>query len=123
MSNNRQRLGQRGEDLAAAFLTGKGYKILNRNYSCRLGEIDIIARDSENLVFIEVKTRSSNAFGSPAAAVTLRKQRQISKVAQTYLQANKLCDIPARFDVVSIIINNESNSEIELIPNAFDHCG
>lgn len=122
MSNSRQNLGQNGEDIAAEFLSKNGYSILTRNYRCRLGEIDIIAKIREVLVFIEVKTRIGEAYGSPAAAVTHRKQRQISNTAQYYLAEHNLFDAPARFDVVSIVISPGQGTLIEIIPNAFDLC-
>jgi len=122
MLNSRQNLGQSGEDIAADFLSKKGYAILLRNYRCRYGEIDIIARKDEVLVFIEVKTRTDETFGSPAAAVTFRKQRQISKTAQYYLAERNLFDASARFDVVSIILNPGQRTLIEIIPDAFDLC-
>jgi putative endonuclease len=113
-------LGKRGEDLAAAHLAKLGYKILQRNYRQKCGEIDIIAKKGESLVFIEVKTRKSDLFGSPAAAVTKRKQIQISRTAQDYLARNKLFDTPAHFDVVSVLLPAVGNVEIEIIENAFD---
>lgn len=122
MLNSRQNLGQNGEDIAAEFLGKNGYAILTRNYRCCLGEIDIIAKIGAVLVFIEVKTRKSEAYGSPAAAVTPRKQRQISKTAQYYLAERNLFDAPARFDVVSIVMNSDQQTLIEIIPSAFDLC-
>jgi putative endonuclease len=122
MLNSRQNLGQSGEDLAAEFLSKNGYAILTRNYRCRYGEIDIIAKFRDVLVFIEVKTRKGEAYGSPAAAVTHRKQRQISKTAQYYLNERNLFDAPARFDVVSIAIAPDQRIRIEILPNAFDLC-
>lgn len=122
MSVKRLRLGHDGEEIANEFLIKSGYSILTRNYRCKIGEIDIIARDGEFLVFIEVKTRTGSACGSPAAAVTFRKQRQISKAAQWYLAENGLFDTPARFDVVAILIGNGGKHLVELIPDAFDLC-
>ena len=122
MLNRRQNLGQSGEDIAAKFLSKNGYSILTRNYRCRHGEIDIIAKLRDTLVFIEVKTRTSTAYGSPAAAVTLKKQRQISKTALYYLTEHNLFDSPARFDVVSITIGPDLASQIDIITNAFDLC-
>jgi putative endonuclease len=122
MLNSRQNLGQTGEDIAANFLCNNGYKILTRNYRCRIGEIDIIATKDKELVFVEVKTRIGEAYGSPAAAVTGKKQRQISRTAQYYLTENNLFDAPARFDVVSIVMSNRHPPLIELIPDAFDLC-
>lgn len=123
MANSRQHLGRKGEELAAVYLKKRKYKILCRNYSCRLGEIDIVAQDSDDLVFVEVKTRSSDIFGPPAAAVTIRKQHQIIKVAQLYLQEHKLEESPIRFDVVSVIIDKMNRKQIEIITNAFEYCG
>ncbi len=122
MLNSRQNLGQSGEDIAAEFLSKNGYRVLTRNYRCRLGEIDIIAKEGGTLVFIEVKTRKGEAYGSPAAAVTSKKQRQISKTAQYYLAEHNLFDAPARFDVVSLVIGPDQLTRIEIIADAFDLC-
>lgn len=120
MSNERIFLGKRGEETAARFLKRQGLKVIKQNYRCRLGEIDIIAKDGNELVFIEVKTRSSVTFGSPAHAVDRRKQGQIIKAAQTYLMETRLHNSPARFDVVAIQFQNDMNPRIEHIRNAFE---
>jgi putative endonuclease len=120
LSEKRGLLGQAGEELATAFLQRAGYTILIRNYRQKCGEIDIIADHRGTLVFVEVKTRNDMSYGSPFAAVTEKKQRQIGRVAQDYLSRNKLFDRPARFDVVSILINRDRPPVIELLPNAFD---
>lgn len=122
MSDKRLRLGRDGERIASDFLVQSGYSIVARNYRCILGEIDIVAMDGEFLVFIEVKTRTGLGCGSPAAAVTARKQRQISKAAQFYLAEHRLFDTPARFDVVAIVIGNGGRHLVEIIPDAFDLC-
>jgi putative endonuclease len=122
MLNSRQRLGKIGEQAVAKFLKKYGYKILAQNYRCKLGEIDIIAKDGQVLVFIEVKTRSGTSYGSPAAAVTIRKQRQISKAAQCYLAEHSLFESPARFDVVSVLCDHNNNHHFDHINNAFDLC-
>lgn len=122
MLNSRQRLGQSGEETVAGYLEKIGYTILIKNYRCKIGEIDIIARDGADLVFIEVKTRSSLAYGSPAAAVTTRKQRQITRAAQWYLAEQQLFDSPARFDVISVLRGKTNLQKIEHINNAFDLC-
>jgi putative endonuclease len=122
MLNSRQRLGKSGEETVAKYLKKNGYKILITNYRCKLGEIDIIAKDGLDLVFIEVKTRTGLHYGSPAAAVTLRKQRQISRAAQYYLAEQRLFDTPARFDVISLLCGNACHQQIEHINNAFDLC-
>ncbi len=123
MSNSRKELGRRGEKLAIDYLKKKKYRIVCCNYSNKLGEIDIIALNSGDLVFVEVKTRSTSAFGSPAEAVTLRKQHQIIKVAQLYLQDKKFEESSVRFDVVSVIIDKQNQQFIEIIRNAFEDCG
>ena len=103
MLNNRQRLGKSGEETIVKYLKKNGYLIIIKNYRCKLGEIDIIAKDGSDLVFIEVKTRSGLSYGSPAEAVNRRKQRQISRAAQYYLAEQQLFDSPARFDVISLL--------------------
>ncbi len=113
-------LGRKGEEKALRFLKKKGYRIIEQNYVCHLGEMDIIAREEDTLVFIEVKTRTSMAFGPPQLAVTPFKQRQLSKVALYFLKVKKLEDIKARFDVVAILLPPDKTEEIELIRNAFD---
>lgn len=116
-------LGKQGESWAAAYLEGQGYVILERNYSLRLGEIDIIARDGDELVFVEVKSRRSVRFGVPEEAVTRRKQRRISRVALAYLSDNGLLDVNARFDVVSIVAPGDGAApRITQHKNAFDLC-
>lgn len=122
MFNKRQRLGQSGEKLAALFLKKKGYKIIEKNYRSRFGEIDIIARDRKCLVFIEVKTRSSAAFGTPATSVDYRKQQQISKTAHAYLLDKQMADCDTRFDVVGITLQGTQRPQVELFINAFDFC-
>jgi putative endonuclease len=114
------KLGKTGEDLASGFLRSKGYKIISRNYRTKCGEIDIIGADNNILVFIEVKTRKSSFLESPFAAVTEHKQKQISKVAQEYLSKNNLFDKDARFDVISIVVNDSNIPQIEHLENAFD---
>ncbi len=119
MTLERLSLGKQGEELAAAELKKLKFKILERNYKCRVGEIDIIARERDTLVFVEVKTRATADFGGPAAAVTIHKQRQLSRAALTYLSQKKLTDIPARFDVVTVEITPPA-PRIEVIRNAFE---
>jgi putative endonuclease len=112
-------LGKRGEEAAVGLLKENGYKILARNYKTRLGEIDIIASDKDTLCFIEVKTRQSDRFGSPQEAVLRSKQRQIAKVALSFLKEKNLLDKKARFDVVSIMHSGDE-SKLDLIKNAFE---
>jgi len=119
MLNRRQQFGEAGEALAARLLRKKGYKIVATNYRTQLGEIDIIARDGDTLVFIEVKARQSGRFGSPKWALTPRKQRKISMVALYYLKTTGKSQAKARFDVVSIR-SAPQRPEVEIIRNAFD---
>ncbi len=112
------KLGQRGEDLAAVYLQKKGYKIIQRNYKTQIGEIDIIARDRDVLVFIEVKTRESLEYGQPFESVNKNKRRKIANVAMLYLK--RLKDIPpCRFDVVSVYYE-QGRAEFNLIQDAFE---
>lgn len=112
-------LGKRGEVLAVGELKKLGYKIVETNYRCRLGEIDLIARDGKSLVFVEIKTRRHKPLGYAKEAVHPRKQRQISKAALTYMKQNRLESAKARFDVVAISLTSEG-PKIEVIKNAFD---
>jgi putative endonuclease len=114
--------GDRGEEIAAAFLTVRGYRLLERNFRCRGGEVDIIARDpgESSLVFIEVKTRRSLSYGVPQLAVTAFKQRQISKAALTWIARERLHDHNARFDVIAILLDAEGRHKVEHIVNAFE---
>jgi len=115
-----QEIGKKGELLAGKFLRENGYRILDTNYHYLSGEVDIIAQDRDRLVFIEVKYRNSDAYGSPLEAVTLRKQRKIAKGALYYMSDHNLFDQPCRFDVVSIDKDNEGKMQIEIIKNAFE---
>lgn len=112
------KLGEMGEGLAVTFLKKKGYKLITQNFKTRIGEIDIIARDGDTLVFVEVKTRESIAYGKPFEAVDYFKKRKIANVALLYLK--KLKEIPpCRFDVVSIFFD-QGRPECELIRGAFE---
>jgi putative endonuclease len=114
----RKLLGQEGEDRAAQFLLRQGYRILERNYRTRSGEIDLIALHRGIVVFVEVKTRTNSAFGAPEQAVTPAKQRRMIKAALGYINHRKLHQVPCRFDVVAI--NAAAEKELELIENAFE---
>ena len=118
MLNKPQQFGQKAEGMAARYLKRCGYTIIARNHRTRCGEIDIIAREGETLVFIEVKARTSNRYGSAKSAVTPHKQRQISKVALAYLQMTDQSHVKARFDVVTVT-RNQGAHDIDLIRNAF----
>jgi len=115
-------IGDVGEKAAAKFLAKRGYRILERNFLCRLGEIDIIAQQGEYLVFVEVKTRKSHAYGGGEGAITNRKIECIKRAAQTYIMSKGI-DAPVRFDVVTVYgdgaTDKPKNFEIEVIENAF----
>ena len=107
-------LGKVGENKAAAFLKKQGIKILERNYKNNFGEIDIIAKDGEYTVFIEVKTRTDSAFGVPSEAVDYRKRQKYGLIAKAYLASKGLFDTAARFDVIEV-----ENGKINHISDAF----
>ena len=117
--DQRQSFGKSGEDLACQELQRRGYAILARGYRSRFGEIDVIAKDDQTIVFIEVKTRNGDEFGGGAAAVTPWKQRRIAQMAVDYLSRNKLHDKPCRFDVVTVDIKDGA-PQIVVYTSAFD---
>jgi len=111
-------LGEEGEALAVSFCRKKGYRILEKNYRTVFGEIDIIARDGEMIVFIEVKTRTDDTFGYPFEAVDARKREKIRKVALCFMKKLKK-EVPARFDVLSINLE-DGKKHVEHIIDAFE---
>jgi putative endonuclease len=115
-------IGDLGEDLAVSFLEGKRYRILERNFRCKGGEVDIVARDprDKSLVFVEVKARRDLSYGVPQLAVTPFKQRQISKAALTWLAKHRQQNADARFDVIAILLADGGAPTIEHIVNAFE---
>ena len=119
MTRERLDLGKLGEDLALKKIKRLGYKCITRNYRCSLGEVDLIARDGESLVFIEIKTRKGKSLGYAKEAIDSRKRRQLSKVALAYMKSNNCSDAKSRFDVVAINLSDEED-QIEVIRNAFD---
>ncbi|MFA5260607.1 MAG: YraN family protein [Candidatus Omnitrophota bacterium] len=113
-------LGRRGEALAAEYLKKSGYRIMSCNFRTVLGEIDIVARDGGTICFVEVKTRTSDAFGYPGEAVSPSKQRKLIQLARVFLKEHNLYGMPSRFDVVAVLIPAEGPVQIDLIPNAFE---
>ena len=116
--------GQYTESLACQYLENKGFKLIEKNFNCRLGEIDLIMKDNDSLVFVEVRYRRSNNFGSGAESVTANKQSKLIKTASLYLQKHdKYNKNPARFDIVSITgiieTNDINNIYFDWIENAF----
>jgi putative endonuclease len=112
--------GRRSEEAAAEFLVGRGYRILERNFRTRLGEIDMVASDGDTLVFIEVKARRTVLFGGSHNAVDRRKMRRLSKLARQYLSYHRLHDRPCRFDLVLIEAPGGGPPVLELMKNAFE---
>ena len=113
----RQRLGERGEQLAADWYTRRGYEVVARNWRCRDGELDLVVRRPGELVFCEVKTRSSDRFGVPAEAVTARKQQRLRGLAARYLAAHGAGSrrrVTIRFDVAAVV-----GARVEVIEAAF----
>ena len=119
MTNARRALGQLGEDLAAQHLRRLGYVILERNYRCRSGEIDIIARDQGRLAFVEVRARRGTAYGTPEESVTRRKQVRLATVARHYLQEKGCEDVDWGIDVVAVEFSSSGVLQrIECLRNA-----
>ncbi|MFN8626055.1 MAG: YraN family protein [Candidatus Binatia bacterium] len=118
MAHARQLLGTDGERCAERFVRRQRYVILQRNYRCPVGEVDLVALDGRTVVFIEVKTRTHDGFGSPIEAVDVRKQRQIRRAAQYYLSVHRLHDRDARFDVVGVW-HEQGAIRCQLVKNAF----
>ena len=118
---NKRVIGDGNEDLVCKYLTSQGLRIIARNFRCRQGEIDIIARDKEYLCFMEVKFRKNSEFGQPQEAVNISKQRKISKVSRFYLYSKNLSfDTPIRYDVIAVSVN-EGIKSVKWIKNAFDY--
>lgn len=114
---NRRQLGSVYEHQAEEYLKGQGYRILCRNYRCRQGEIDLVAREGGYLVFLEVKYRANGKKGMPQEAVDIRKQRKICRVADHYRMVHRYGDaVPCRFDVVAIL-----GDDLLLIRDAFSY--
>jgi putative endonuclease len=119
MFNRNITLGKQGEELAVDFLKDNGYKIIAHNYKCKLGEIDIIAKDRKTICFIEVKTRNTERFGLPSEAISGKKQVHLARAALFFLKENRLLNQRARFDVVCLSCA-QGLPRIELIKDAFE---
>ena len=117
-SKNKE-LGRRGEAAAVRYLELYGYEILDTNWQCPAGEADIIARDCDSLVFVEVKTRTSFEKGFPSEAVDEEKRARYEKIALWYLHDFEVVDIPVRFDVISLMVVAEDRALIKHFVNAF----
>ena len=116
MKKNNRKKGFSYEKMAAVYLEKKGYQILGRNFRCRQGEIDLIAKEQDILVFAEVKYRADLSMGMPEEAVVLKKQKVISKCALVYMMQKNITDMQIRFDVIAIL-----GGKIRHIQDAFDY--
>ena len=114
----RDRIWRRGEDAAAEVYRGSGLEVIERNYRCPSGEIDLVLRDGSTIVFCEVKARSSDRFGSPMQAVDARKQARLRRLAAAWLSERRPGRVNVRFDVVSVIVT-PTRTEVSVVADAF----
>ncbi len=112
--------GKKGEDAAVGLLESRGYKILERNFKVKLGEIDIIALDGDTICFVEVKTRASEDFGGALGAISSHKQHKISQTALCYLKLKHMLERKARFDVASVTKDSFGALKVEILKDAFE---
>ncbi|WP_026882310.1 YraN family protein [Clostridium akagii] len=113
-------IGNHGENIAAQYLVNNKYTIIERNFRCKFGEIDIIAYNLDYLCFVEVKTRYETKFGFPLEAVNITKQHKIQRIAEFYIYEKNCYNLNFRFDVVEVLLNTINNEcNVELIKNAF----
>src|SRR5664280_2677061 len=110
MNLDRKKLGERGEDAAVAFLERAGLTVVERNWRCSAGEVDVIALDAKEIVMVEVKTRKTVAKGTPEESVTPAKQRRYVRIAAAYLQSAGIADVAVRFDVISLLVVAEDRA-------------
>ncbi len=121
MLDFRKKIGFEGEKLAAKYLKRKGYKIIQTNYRCKLGEIDIVAEQNKIIVFVEVRTKHSEKLGLPQYSINTAKRGQISRAALCYIKEKKIVDQTCRFDVIAITFPSDSKEpKLEHIENAFE---
>lgn len=120
MGDRRREVGRKGEQIAEKFLKSAGYKILERNYRCPVGEIDIIAEEKGVLVFAEVRTLSTDSWGMPQMSISITKEKRIVKTSLYYLSEKKMWDRNCRFDVIAVIRPGEKEESIELLRGAFE---
>jgi putative endonuclease len=118
--DQRAALGKHGEDLACDELRRLGYTILDRRFRTRCGELDIVARDGNVVVFVEVRARSTGNFGHALESVTWQKRHRLSRMAASYLFAKRLSEVACRFDVVAVTPNPGGQFEVEVLKSAFD---
>lgn len=117
--NARQRLGRRGEEMAARRLEAEGYRVLARNYRCPFGEVDLVAEEGDCLVFVEVRTRRGDQWGTPEESVTKAKQAKLLRVAESYLDEHAAWDVDWRIDVVAIDVDERGGvRRLDVVRNA-----
>lgn len=119
MDSDRKRLGERGEDAAAAFLDRAGMTVVERNWRCPAGEVDIVALEDQTIVLVEVKTRRTVGKGTPEEAVTPAKRRRYAKLAAAYLQSAGVTNVSVRFDVIALLVVAENRALLRHHRNAF----
>ncbi|HUU43396.1 MAG TPA: YraN family protein [Planctomycetota bacterium] len=120
MTADKDQLGRWGEKQAVRFLKKHGYRVLGRNVASGVGEIDVVARDGDEVVFVEVKTRTDEDFGGPLLAVDRAKRRKLVQLARTWLARHRLDEVACRFDVVGVtFLDEKKHPDIELVKNAF----
>jgi len=120
-TKNKRDIGKEGEEIAAKFLVENGFQIIERNFQfSNIGEIDIVAKDQQQTVFVEVKSRLNLEFGEPELAVTPKKIRQIKRMAELYLFNKGIEEIDCRFDVIAVIIGDGKKPAVTHYENAFD---
>jgi putative endonuclease len=110
MTQQRKQLGSQGEELACAYLKDQGVEIIERNWKCQAGEADVIAREGDDIIFVEVKTRSSDSAGFPEEAVNYRKRRRYEKIAMEYLFSHDLPSARVRFDVLALLLSTNGKA-------------
>jgi putative endonuclease len=115
----RGRFGRRGEDLACEALRRNGYAVVERRFRTRMGELDVIARDGDTIVFVEVKARSGGSFGTPFESISWQKRRRLCNMAAEYLLARRLAGAPCRFDVVAVTEAVGAPPRVEIVQGAF----
>jgi len=120
--DGRGELGRRGEELAAELLRARGYTIVERNFRCRAGEIDLVALDGPTVVFVEVRSRRGERVGTPLESVDPRKQARLTLVARHFLHARRLAESDVRFDVVGVRFDREP-PRLEHVCGAFEAVG
>ena len=116
---NRKELGNKGEGVAVDYLKANGFKVIERNFRCRMGEIDVVVKKDGELFFVEVKTRSSDQFGDPLEAITYRKQRQVVKIAKLFLLKYEKKEVRCHFSALGIKLTDSISPSIKFIPDAF----